>query len=226
MKLQIKDYSVYSSEGVRLVEKASFCLETGKVYLLKGKNGAGKSSLVLGLLKYPKLRVSGPLYDLDGYSLLEASTEDIARRGVFLANQHVPEVPGVGVIQVLHAAHIGSGGTADILSFKDNLEQILTKIGIDIRFLERDLFAGFSGGEKKMLQCIFAIALTPKFVLFDEIDSGVDVASLQLVYATVAYLKAQGTGVLMISHQPQIESSLEVEYTFEFGGHTIKNPNC
>jgi Fe-S cluster assembly ATP-binding protein len=226
MKLHIKDFSVYNSDKLCLVDRATFCLESGKVYILQGKNGAGKSSLMLGLLKHPKLQVETLLYELGGVSLLELTTDEIARKGIFLANQHVPEVPGVEVIQVLHAAHLSCGGTSDILTFKDELEQTLVKIGIDTRYIERDLFAGFSGGEKKMLQCIFALALRPKFVLFDEIDSGVDAHALSLVYATISYLKVQGTGVLVISHQSHVCENLNADYTFEFSDKTIKNPNC
>lgn len=226
MKLHIKNFSVYSNEDICLVDKASFCLESGKIYLLEGKNGAGKSSLMRGLLKHPKLKVSTEVYDLDGDSLVYSTTDEIARKGIYLANQHVPEVPGVEVIHVLHAAHLAFGGTKDILKFKDDIEQVLVEVGIDVRFIERDLFAGFSGGEKKMLQCIFALALQPAFVFFDEVDSGVDVDALSLVYATISRLKVQGVGVLLVSHLPHVRDVLIPDYVFEFSDKTIKNPNC
>lgn len=226
MKLHIKDFSVYSDEDICLVDKATFCLESGNLYLLEGKNGAGKSSLMRGLLKHPKLKVVAAEYSLDSDSLILSATDEIARKGIYLANQHVPEVPGVEVIHVLHAAHVASGGTKDILRFKDDAEQLLTDVGIDVRFIERDLFAGFSGGEKKMLQCIFALALEPAFVFFDEIDSGVDSNALSLVYATISHLRARGVGVLLVSHQLHAKEMLAPDYVFEFSDKTIKNPNC
>lgn len=225
MKLHINNFSVYGPNGLLLVDKVSMCLSSGKIYLIQGRNGSGKSSLVSGLMAHPKYKTDCIQYEIDGVSLAGAKVDDIARAGIFLAAQHVPEVEGLRVIQVLYAAYVAQGGEKDILSFKDDLVNTLLELQMDISFLERDLFFGFSGGEKKMLQCIFALALKPKFAIFDEIDSGVDNNAISQIYSALLHLKSTGTGILLISHNSDITQKLPTEYVFEFEDKTIKNPN-
>ena len=49
-----------------------------------------------------------------------------------------------------------------------------------------------------------ALVLAPKFVIFDEIDTGLDVDALKTVASGIEMLKRQGTGVLVITHYQRI----------------------
>ena len=46
--------------------------------------------------------------------------------------------------------------------------------------------------------------IEPKFVLLDEIDSGVDVDAMQSILSAIDYLKNRGVGVLIITHYDTI----------------------
>ena len=48
-------------------------------------------------------------------------------------------------------------------------------------FLNRNLNEGFSGGEKKRNEILQMLLLSPKLVILDEIDSGLDIDALKII---------------------------------------------
>lgn len=75
---------------------------------------------------------------------------------------------------------------------------------IDESFLSRGIHDGFSGGEKKKLEMLQALVLSPKYAIFDEIDTGLDVDALKLVASGIARLARDGCGVVVITHYQRI----------------------
>ena len=56
-----------------------------------------------------------------------------------------------------------------------------------------------------------ALTLSPRFAVFDEIDTGLDVDSLKLVARGIELLKSEGTGVLIITHYQRILQYLQTD---------------
>ncbi|KKS87302.1 MAG: FeS assembly ATPase SufC [Candidatus Gottesmanbacteria bacterium GW2011_GWB1_43_11] len=53
------------------------------------------------------------------------------------------------------------------------------------------------------------ITLKPKFAIFDEIDTGLDVDALKSVANGIELLQKQGTGILLITHYQRILNYLK-----------------
>ena len=51
------------------------------------------------------------------------------------------------------------------------VEKLLPELGLTQAFLDRDLFVGFSGGEKRRIELLQIALLDPRVILLDEIDS-------------------------------------------------------
>ena len=49
-----------------------------------------------------------------------------------------------------------------------------------------------------------ALVLKPKYAIFDEIDTGLDVDALKVVSTGISELKTNGTGVIIITHYNRI----------------------
>lgn len=77
-------------------------------------------------------------------------------------------------------------------------------LGLDKAMVERELNVGFSGGEKKRMEILQMLALKPKIILLDEIDSGLDVDGLKLVARAVKSLDDGSRTILIITHYPRI----------------------
>ena len=78
------------------------------------------------------------------------------------------------------------------------------ELRIDESFLSRGIHDGFSGGEKKKIEMLTALVLSPKYAVFDEIDTGLDVDALKLVAKGIEALVRRGTGVIIITHYQRI----------------------
>ena len=88
--------------------------------------------------------------------------------------------------------------------FSDLVKKNAKQLGIDESFLSRGIHDGFSGGEKKKMEMLQALTLAPKFAIFDEIDTGLDVDALKVVARGISLLAAGGSGVIIITHYQRI----------------------
>jgi Fe-S cluster assembly ATP-binding protein len=68
-----------------------------------------------------------------------------------------------------------------------DIEDMARQVNFD-QFLDRDVNAGFSGGEIKRSELLQLMAQNPDLMLFDEPESGVDMENIALVGETIAML--------------------------------------
>ena len=98
-----------------------------------------------------------------------------------------------------------SGGLSKILfQIHPDVDWDVKKLAMPKEFLIRGLNEEFSGGEKKKLEMLQALILSPKFAIFDEIDTGLDVDALKIVANGISQLKKNGTGILIITHYQRL----------------------
>ena len=95
--------------------------------------------------------------------------------------------------------------------------KILEKNYSDLNFskdmMHRSINENFSGGERKKNEIISMKTLKPKFLILDELDSGLDVDSLKLVCDNVLeYKNASKASILLITHYNRILEYLKPDY--------------
>ena len=94
--------------------------------------------------------------------------------------------------------------------------------------IHRSLNVGFSGGEKKKNEVLQIKLLMPKFIILDELDSGLDVDSLRITSENIKKYKAENpsTSILIITHHPKILAYLHPDYVHIMNnGKIIKTGN-
>ena len=70
--------------------------------------------------------------------------------------------------------------------------------------LKRALNVGFSGGEKKRMEILQMAMLSPRFLILDETDSGLDIDALRIVSDGVNALRSPDRGMLVITHYQRL----------------------
>lgn len=203
-KLEIKNATV-QTDNSQVVEGASLSINSGEVHVVMGPNGSGKSSLVNAIMGHPQYKLAQGEVSIDGEDITALSPDKKAKKGVFLSQQYLPEIAGVTLGNFLYQS-VKAVKEIDepILSFYKTLGEKVEAIGISKEFLNRELNTDLSGGEKKQSEVIQLLALEPEFAFLDEIDSGVDVDSLNKVFAGINKLKEEGTGFVLITHYTDI----------------------
>ena len=93
-------------------------------------------------------------------------------------------------------------------------EKAVDELKMDKNLIHRSLNVGFSGGEKKKNEVLQIKLLKPKFIILDELDSGLDVDSLKIVDKNIAMYKKDnpGTSILIITHLSKILEYIKPDY--------------
>lgn len=198
--LQLVDLSISTQEKV-VVSGVSMTLSGGEFCVLLGANGSGKSSLLNGIFGHPKYGLQRGQIMIDGEDITQYVTEQKARKGLFLSLQHLPNIPGVTLVNFLHRiAREVFASIASPIEFYEELVREADRFGLDKGLLLREVNVGLSGGEKKQAELLQLIALHPKFAFLDEIDAGMDVDVQKKMHAVIDDLRKRGMGILLVSH--------------------------
>ena len=85
---------------------------------------------------------------------------------------------------------------------------------MDKSLIHRTVNVGFSGGEKKKNEVLQIKLLNPKFIILDELDSGLDVDSLKIVAKNILSYKEEkkDTSILIITHLSKILEYIKPDY--------------
>ncbi|MDD9205162.1 Fe-S cluster assembly ATPase SufC, partial [Georgenia sp. 10Sc9-8] len=84
-------------------------------------------------------------------------------------------------------------------------------------FAQRDVNAGFSGGEKKRHEILQMELLQPRFAVLDETDSGLDVDALRVVSDGVNRVhEGSEIGIMLITHYTRILNYITPDYVHVF----------
>lgn len=182
--------------NVQVLSEINLHLDKKKIYVMTGPNGGGKSSIakvIMGI--YPL--ASGKIV-MDGVDISEKNITERARLGIGYAMQQPARFKGMKVREMLTLASGDDG--------ENNLCELLFDVGLCAQdYLDREINAGFSGGELKRLEIASVLARKLKVVLFDEPEAGIDLWSFRKLTETFDNLNQKyDTTIVIISHQERI----------------------
>lgn len=204
--LEVEDLHVRVGEK-DVLKGVSLRVAPGELVVLLGPNGSGKSTLLRTVMGDPRCRVVSGRVLLGGEDITGLPPDERARKGLFLAFQSPPEIDGVTLASLLLRA---SGRERDVRAFSE-LTSLASRVGLNPSYLSRPLNVGFSGGERKRSELLQALFLDRKYLLLDEVDSGVDVDGLRTIADILNDLRSSGKGILLVSHNPHILDYLSVD---------------
>nr|CCC55688.1 SufC of the ABC transporter [uncultured archaeon] len=212
-----------STDGRLILRGVSAAFEDGKRYAIMGPNGSGKTTLAYSIMGHPDYKVVEGRILLDGEDITPLPPHERARRGIFLGFQTPVEIQGLPVMSMLKTAYSAvKGQSVTTYVFNKILRTKLEEIGFGQELLSRNVNEGLSGGERKKLEVIQMYVLEPKYVILDEIDSGLDVDSLEGVSRAVErYQRTHGATLIMITHYARILRYISPDYVLILSGGEI-----
>jgi len=174
--LLIEDLQV-EIEGKTILQNINLEIKPGETHILFGPNGSGKTSLLMTIMGYPQYKVTHGKIFFKGVDITNKSINERAKLGIGMSYQRPPTIHGLKTRQLVQIC-AGKDVDAESLARQVNFEN----------FLERDINAGFSGGEIKRSELLQLMAQNPDLLLFDEPESGVDMENIALVGKVIAKL--------------------------------------
>lgn len=174
--LRIEDLRV-EVEGREILHDVDLGINHGETHVLFGPNGSGKTTLLMATMGFPSYRITGGKIAFKGEDITNRPLNERVNLGIGLSFQRPPTIRGVKMRQMLE---ICGKGEKDVESMARDLDFV--------EFLDRDLNAGFSGGEIKRSELLQLMAQDPDFFLLDEPESGVDLENIALIGAVIERL--------------------------------------
>lgn len=216
-------------EQKEILKWVSLEFQLWKNYCLLGKNGSGKSTLSSFLMWHPKYKHVWWDVFIDGKNLLEMDPEERSAAGLFLSFQHVPEIKGIKLSEYLRTIYNISlkqknPEVAELspFLFKRFIKKYLDQLHIDENFLQRDLNVGFSGWEKRKIEILQMKLIGPKYIILDEIDSGLDLDAFRAVAELLKDLSNENNTLVIITHYFKILEYIDVDTVYVMKDGEVK----
>ena len=197
-----KEFSL-KDEKIIAMDNVNLQFDTGKMYVIMGHSGSGKSTMIqiLGLLDN---LTSGELYingqEVSKYS--ENEKADLRMKEIGFVFQSFYLNPKLTAIEnVMLPMYINKN--IDKKERKEKAMELLKKFGLEnrINHYPKEL----SGGEQQRIAIARALANNPTFILADEPTGNLDVKNEKIVYETLKSLASSGKAVIVVSHNENIK---------------------
>lgn len=205
--LKVKNLTI-SVKGKIIIDAFNFNFEKNKVYAIMGPNGSGKSTLAYTIMGHPTYVVKRGNLIFNGEDISKDPPDKRSKKGIFLSFQSPMALSGVSVFQFLRLA---ASGVKDPLTVKREIDSLAKKLEIKDELIHRSLNDGASGGERKKLEVLQAAILDPKLLIFDEVDTGVDIDALKII-ANYIDAHKKGKTSIIITHYNRILHYIKPDY--------------
>ncbi|KUK03903.1 MAG: Oligopeptide transport ATP-binding protein OppD [Euryarchaeota archaeon 55_53] len=231
--LNVQDLTVHykiSKKVIHAVENVSFKVEDGEFVGIVGESGSGKSTLahtIIRLLPINAIVVDGRI-ELLGYDVLSLGEEDMRKirwkefSMVFQKSLNaLSPVHKVGN-QLADAmkAHNPNLTEEEII---DRLKQLLRMVNLPERVLKAYPHQ-LSGGMMQRIMIALALLNHPKFIIFDEATTALDVVTQgQIIEEIKSLVKSLSLTGLVISHDLGVVSELCDEIVVMYAGRLVEH---
>ena len=187
-------------------------INKGEIHVIMGPNGSGKSTLANTIFSSPRYIKTEGTISFENVDITNMSTDEIAKKGIFMSFQSPEEIKGVTLANYLKVVKTSiDGKKPSIYEFIPEVENTMKELDIKNEYTKREFNVGFSGGEKKKNEILQMLLLKPKLAILDETDSGLDVDAIKTVVKGINLYKNANNSVLIITHSTKILDGLNID---------------
>ena len=184
--------------SVRVLQSIDFDIYPGEVHILAGENGAGKTTLIKIL--------SGVHTDNEGEIIFEgeriktSSPIEANDIGISVIYQELSLIPSMSVVDNLFLGRTKTrGGFVQRKVQHEMATQFLENAGVDVDVDE--MVENLPISTRQFVEITRAISLDAKVIVMDEPSSALNAEDAEKLFSLVDSLKAQGRGIVYITHR-------------------------
>jgi rhamnose transport system ATP-binding protein len=205
--------------GVKALSGASFELRAGEVHALIGENGAGKSTLIKIITG--AVQADAGTLEINGQRVEQNTTTLAKTLGVAAIYQQPALFAELTVAENIAAGqeHGGLWRRVDWRGRRARAAELLARVGAKIDVERR---AGeLTMPEQQLVEIARALGAAAKILIMDEPTAALGEADTQHLFGVVRELRAQGVGIIYISHRLEELQQLADRVTVLRDGQTI-----
>ncbi|UIK08516.1 ATP-binding cassette domain-containing protein [Neorhizobium galegae] len=201
----------------------TFDLRAGECHCLLGDNGAGKSTFIKTMSGVHKPTEGSITFE--GRPLSFGSPRDAMEAGIATVFQDLAMIPLMSVTRNFFMGREPTKGRGLFKRFDiDTANEItmaeMRKMGINLRGPDQAV-GTLSGGERQTVAIARAVYFGAKVLILDEPTSALGVRQTANVLATIKRVRAQGIGVVFISHNVRHALAVGDRFTVLNRGQTL-----
>ncbi len=183
--------------GITALDSVDFALSRGEIHALLGENGAGKSTLIkilTGVYSGDRGSVT-----LDGERIEPGNVAEAQALGIGTVYQEVNLLENLTVAENLFLGRQPRRfGLVDRREMRRRARDLLEGYGLDIDV--DALLSSYSVAIRQIIAIARAVDLSGKVLVLDEPTASLDAHEVEMVFAVLRRLRAQGLGIIIITH--------------------------
>ncbi|EDY85175.1 ABC transporter, ATP-binding protein [Verrucomicrobiia bacterium DG1235] len=185
--------------GVKALSGASLQVHSGRLVALLGENGAGKSTL-MNVLSGVFLPDSGTIR-VKGECVQFTNTREAQERGIGIVHQELNLIPYLSVAEnvFLGREPRSWSGLVDFQKMEEETARILERV--DLQVEPSALISDLRVGQQQLVEIAKALAADARVLILDEPTSSLSAHEVEALFAVVRELKAEGVGLIYITHK-------------------------
>lgn len=191
--------NIHKSYGpIEVLHGIDMEIHAGEVVALLGENGAGKST-VSNIISGTVLPSSGEM-TWQGADYAPATPREAIDLGVGMIHQELLLLPHLTIAENIFVGRYPMrNGMVDRKEMNRRARQGLERLGLDIS--PRRTVEGLSTASQQLIEIAKALTLNAKLLILDEPTAALGGDETKLLFAQIERLKAEGVGIIYISHR-------------------------
>lgn len=187
-----------SFPGVKALDQVDFTLKAGEVLGLLGENGAGKSTL-MKILSGVYTKDEGSI-KIFGQEVEHLTPHTAQKMGIAIINQELNLCDHLTVAQnIFLGREMLTRGRLSERKMNEAARKLLEEFQIEID--PETIVGDLSVSKKQLVEIAKALSIEAKVLIMDEPTSALTAKEIDNLFAIIRRLKAQGCGIVYISHR-------------------------
>ncbi|MDR2433678.1 MAG: sugar ABC transporter ATP-binding protein [Treponema sp.] len=185
--------------GTTALDKADFKVRKGKVNVLIGENGAGKSTM-MKIVAGVESMTSGTIY-INEKEAEYATPNEAVQQGVGIIYQELNLFPNLSIAENMFMTRELKSGRFSIDHKKQNetAVQYLQKLNLDVS--PETLVVDLRVGQQQLVEIAKVLSQNAQIIIMDEPTSALTEAEVGTLFKVIDELRKQGTTIIYISHR-------------------------
>ena len=185
--------------GVKALSGAQLDVRAGEIHALIGENGAGKSTLtkiIAGVYRPDEGQI-----EFDGEIAHWTSPGEAKAAGIHVIYQEFVLFPHMTVAENIFIGNERRGplGFVDHAQTRRDATELLARLGVELD--PGSIVADLSVADQQMVEIAKAMVHKVKLLILDEPTAVISGKEVELLFQRLAALKADGVGIIYISHR-------------------------
>ena len=183
---------------VKALDKAQLTLKEGSVHALMGENGAGKSTLMKCL--YGIYYRDGGTITLNGEEVSFSNSKEALDHGIAMIHQELQPIPDMTVAENIFLGDYPMKGLfVDHAKMEEETRKYLDIIRLDVSPSTK--LKNLTISQQQSVEIAKAISHKAKVLIMDEPTSSLTQAEVANLFNVIDALRAEGMGIIYISHK-------------------------